>query len=278
MKRCFYLVAAFFIFSSAKGQQISSADKKTTAPVYFSFGWHRIFYTNSTIHFRDHQSRNYDFKLINAKAIDDNDLQIGKHIDAPQFTVKLGFYFKKNPDHGIELSFDHAKYSLKEWQLVRLSGSIENEYYDKDTLLSPNFIKYEHTDGANYYMLNFIKRKQLLQTKNGKHELGIIFKPGAGIVRPRTETTIMGDHANKQYHISGYVAGLETGFRGVIFKNILAEITCKGAYANYTDVLLAGTGRASQHWWSFQYLFLIGYQFYPGKANKTKTDQSWKGY
>jgi hypothetical protein len=88
----------------------------------------------------------------------------------------------------------------------------------------------------------------------------------------------MGNHANQRYHISGYVAGFETGFQAVIFKNILAEITCKGAYANYTDVLLVGNGKASQQWWSFQYLFLIGYQFHLGNTGKTKIENSWKGY
>ena len=277
MKRIADIVFAFFLLIiSANGQVPTSKDKnsRNNSSVYFNFGWHRIFYTNSTIHFRNDQSANYDFKLIKAKAIDDNDLQIGKHVDAPQFTVKLGWFFKKNPNNGIEISFDHAKYILKQWQQVRLQGTIDDIYYDKDTLLAPYFIKYEHTDGANYYMLNFVKRKQLLQSKNGKHELDLLIKPGAGIVRPRTESTIMEEHANKRYHISGYVAGIESGLRAVVFKNILAEITCKGAYANYFDVLLAGSGKASQQWWSFQYLFLIGYQF--GKQNKTK--DSWQGY
>ena len=276
MKRIVDSVLALLLINTSVNSQLLIPNKKPTNnnSVYFNFGWHRIFYTNSTIHFQDHQTANYDFKLIKAKAIDDNDLQIGKHVDAPQFSVKLGLFFKKDPDNGIEISFDHAKYILKQWQQVHLLGTIDDVYYNKDTILAPYFVKYEHTDGANYYMVNFVKRKQLLQSKNGKHELDLLLKPGAGIVRPRTESTIMGKHANKRYHVSGYVAGLESGLRATVFKNILAEITCKGAYANYYDVLLVGDGKASQHWWSFQYLFLIGYQF--GKVNKAK--DKWQGY
>lgn len=262
------LTALFFIILSEQAQPFDSSllkysEKKiATKPFfYFSLGWHRIFYTNSTIHFKDHQTANYDFKLIKAKGIDDNDLNIGHGIDAPQFSIRIGFFFKKNPDNGLELNFDHAKYILKQGQTVHLTGSIDNEFYDQDTLVSPDFIQYEHTDGANYYMLNFIKRKQLLESKNGKHELSLLVKPGAGIVRPRTESTVMGNHINQRYHISGYVAGIESGFQVILFKHILAEITVKGAYANYFDVLLYGKGKASQHWCSFQYLFLIGYQF-----------------
>jgi len=86
----------------------------------------------------------------------------------------------------------------------------------------------------------------------------------------------MGNHANKKYHISGYVAGVESGLQAIWLKNIITEITCKGVYANYSDVLLPGQGKASQQWLSFQYLFMIGYQFNPAKGKKR--NDTWKGY
>jgi hypothetical protein len=116
-------------------------------------------------------------------------------------------------------------------------------------------------------MINFIKRKRLLKSRNEKHELSVVIKPGAGLVIPRTESTIMGRYHHDRYHVSGYVAGLETGLRQTFFKNFVAELTIKGVYANYSDVPLYGNGRASQQWWSFQYLFLVGYQF---QLNKEK--------
>lgn len=267
------LCAVFFSVCSGRSQQASGDSpynfpdnkKSSKGSLYFTFGWHRIYYTNSTIHFRDNQTANFDFYLIKAKAIDDNDLNIGQHIDAPQFSVRIGYFFNHSSHTGIELNYDHAKYILKPWQLVHLRGIINGKSYDTDTLLNPNFVSYEHTDGANYYMLNFIKKKDLLQSKNRQHELSLVVKPGAGIVIPRTESSIMGRHTNNRYHISGYLAGLESGLRYEFFKNFLAELTLKGVYANYNDVLLYGKGRASQHWWSFQWIFVIGYQLHTGK-------------
>jgi hypothetical protein len=278
MKRLILIVVAiFFIISPGKSQQASgyypynflNNKKSSKGSVYLTFGWHRIYYTNSTIHFSDNQTANYDFYLIKAKAIDDNDLDIGDGIDAPQYSARIGFFFNNSSNTGIELNFDHAKYTLKQGQRVHVRGTIEGTNYDKDTVLHRNFIEYEHTDGANYWMLNFMKKKNLWQSKNLKHEIDLILKPGAGLVIPRTDSRMMGWHRNDRYHISGYVAGVESGVRGVFFKNILAEITLKTVYARYNDVLLYGEGRASQHWWSFQYSFLIGFQLRTGKEKIT---------
>ncbi len=255
---CACLFSSSTLFAQSQPQTKISVTNKES--LYFTFGWHRVHYTNSTIHFRD--GKNYDFRLIKAGAIDDNDIYIANSVETPQYSARIGYFFK--PDIGIEINFDHTKYILKQGQRVRLRGSIDGVHYDKDTMLTPSFISYEHTDGANYWMINFVKRKQLVKSKNGKHELSLVIKPGAGLVTPRTESTIMGKHRNDRYHVSGYVAGVETGLRQSFFKNFLAELTIKGVYANYSDVLLYGSGRANQQWWSFQYLFLIGYQLNVG--------------
>jgi hypothetical protein len=54
---------------------------------------------------------------------------------------------------------------------------------------------------------------------------------------------------------------METSLRYEPLKNIFAEFSIKGAYANYSDVLLYGEGRASQHWFSLQFLYTLAYQF-----------------
>jgi hypothetical protein len=173
----------------------------------------------------------------------------------------LGWLFKKKPGTGIEVNFDHAKYILKKGQQVRVGGMINGNPINTDTLLHSAFVEYEHTDGANYWMINWIRQKSLWQSKNKKNELFFLFKPGAGLVIPRSDTRMFGSARNDKYHVSGYVAGVESGIKLLLLKNLLAEFTFKGVYANYTDVLLYGKGRAKQDWFSFQYLMLVGYQF-----------------
>lgn len=83
---------------------------QTSNKFYVSFGWHRIFFTASTIHFRDCKTGNYDFKLNKVEAKDDKDLRIGKGQEAPQFTILAGDFFNKTS--AIEIYFDHAKYIM----------------------------------------------------------------------------------------------------------------------------------------------------------------------
>jgi hypothetical protein len=258
MWRHAFVFVVFLVWASSLKPQTKAALEPS---IYASFGWHRIFYTNSTIRFQDRTTSNYDFSILKAKGVDDNDIQIGKGIESPQFTIKLGYFFRKHPHSGIELSYDHAKYVLVTNQRIHLQGSINNVYYDRDTILNSDFIEYEHTDGVNYYMLSFIKRKSIgpLRTKN--HRAEWMIKPGGGLLIPRSETRMMGSHRNDKYHISGYVFGIESGIRFETARNLFAETGIKFAYARFTDVLLFGSGRAKQSWGSFQYLFLLTYDF-----------------
>jgi hypothetical protein len=141
-----------------------------------------------------------------------------------------------------------------------MTGSFRGEYYDIDTTLGNDFIRYEHTNGANYAMLDFVKRFDLWHAKNEKHWISAIAKAGGGFVLPRTESFIAGNHRNDTYHVAGYVVGLDGGMRYDFLKYFFLETSLKGCYANYFDVYLYGDGRASQHWWSLEYIFTIGLQ------------------
>ncbi len=238
----------------------STSDKKTVkGHIYGSVGWHRIYYTRSTIHFQNQKEANFDFKLIKASAKDDNDLNIGKGFAAPQWSLRLGYVLNQKKSWGLEFNYDHAKYILRQGQHVRINGHINGQQIDKDTLIHPDFIEYEHTNGANYYMLNLIKKNLLYTDKKGR-QLALLYKAGAGIVMPRTNSRILGFHFDDRYHVSGWLTGIESTLRYELIKNFFTEISVKAAYANYSDVLLYGSGRASQYWFSFQYLFTAAYQ------------------
>ncbi len=222
---------------------------------YVTAGWHRAWYTRSTIQFRNPVS-NYDFKILKAKAVDDNDLNIGQGIDAPQWSFRAGYFLRSG--WGIEISYDHAKYILSNGQRVRMVGNIGQQYYDRDTTINPGFISYEHTDGANYYMLSLVRLKNLKNGNAGKR-LEWVAKAGAGPVIPRTNSRILGMHYDERYHISGYVLGLENSLRQELINNIFAEISLKTVFASFKDVLLYGGGKANQKWGSALLLFTITY-------------------
>jgi hypothetical protein len=218
---------------------------------YAGFGWHRIFFTRSTIHFRDNKTGNYDFRLYKVKAEDDHDLRVGKGREAPQFTILAGYYFNKK--EGIELHYDHAKYIMLQDQTVRIRGQIENVPMDKDTTLSRNFLQYEHTHGANHFMINYVRTSAM---GNGT----FVMKPGAGIAIPHSDNQIFGKSGKGKYHLAGFVIAVDIGWRYPVLKHAFVQLSLKTAYALYKDVLLYGEGRASQHWFSLQPILVVGYQ------------------
>ena len=230
--------------------------------IYTGIGFHRVFFTKSNIHFKNNTSANYDFTLHKVKAEDDNDFRVGKGFGAPQFSILLGYYFKSSKKGlGIELSYDHVKYIAVQDQKLRVTGQINGAKLDKDTVMSKSFVEYEHTDGANYYMINLLKRKPLLHSKNEKHWLSVVLKPGAGLVIPRSDTRIMGFRHNERYNIAGFVIGMDGGLRYDFLNYFFAQASAITAYAHYGNVLLYGGGRAKQHWFSLQTMLIVGFQF-----------------
>nr|MBA3971987.1 hypothetical protein [Bacteroidota bacterium] len=177
----------------------------------------------------------------------------------PQYVYRLGYFF--NDKYGIEINFDHVKYVMNDYQTLRVKGTIHGKYIDKDTTISPvDFLRFEHTDGANFLMLNFMRRLQLFQSKNNKHKLSAIGKIGGGIVIPRTDVTLFGNRVDNRFHIAGYCAGTEVGIRYEAYKYFFMEYTGKGVFANYTKVLTVGSGEAHHYFWTFENILVLGVQ------------------
>lgn len=247
---------------------------KEKGSVYFGWGYNRDWYSKSDIRlqntnpqFINGRDYTYDFTVYDAKAKDRPDFnQISDvaNITIPQFGFRVGYFFNNRQDFGVELNYDHAKYVVTNYQKVRIKGQINGEYFDKDTILDPdNFLHFEHTDGANFWMVNFIKRWKFLESNNKRNNIGLIVKPGFGIVYPRTDVTIFGNRINNEWKVSGIIAGLEAGVRIEFLRNGFLEFTGKGAYANYINAIVQGKGygKASHKFWVAEAILMLGYQF-----------------
>lgn len=240
---------------------------------YFSWGYNRDWFSKSDIHFKNTtseydvqkgQPKSYDFTVYDAKAHDRPGFRniLRSDLTIPQYVYRVGYFFNDKRDFGIEINFDHVKYIMDDYQTLRVKGTIQGQTIDQDTLIDPNtFLHFEHSDGANFLMLNFVKRQRLLVSKNKKHWLSVVAKIGAGPVIPRTDVVLFGERLNNRFHIAGYCMGVETGLRYDVFKHIYLEYTAKGAWANYTDVLVIGEGKAKHHFWTFENILVLGFQF-----------------
>ncbi len=249
--------------------QQSKAGKGT---FYFSWGYNREIFSKSDIHFKNTTTEinattgkpeSYEFTIYNAAATDRPGFKNMLHTDLtiPQYNYRLGYFFNNKKDLGIEINFDHTKYIMRNWQTLRIKGTIHGEYIDKDTLISPdNFLAFEHSDGANFLMLNIMKRQRLLISKNKKHWISGIGKFGAGPVIPRTQVTIFGKDLNNRFHIAGYCIGAELGLRYDFYKYFYLEYTGKGVFADYRNVLVYGEGKAKHYFWTAETILVLGLQ------------------
>lgn len=241
--------------------------------LYFGWGYNRGWYSKSDIRLQNDnpqiingKSYTYDFTVYDATASDRPDFDKVYdvvNITVPQFGFRLGYYFNNKKDFGLEINYDHAKYVVNDYQKVRVKGQINGNYFDKDTILDPKtFLHFEHTDGANFWMLNFIKRWKLIESDNKKNNIAVILKPGIGFVYPRTDVTIFGNRINNSWKISGVIAGVEAGIRSEFLKNGFIEFTGKAAYANYINAIIQGKGygKASHKFWVAEAILILGYQ------------------
>ncbi len=264
----FYFCIAQLLFLSST----SFAQDKCNCPTqnrvgkgsfYVTWGYHRDWYTKSTIHFENHENANYNFELQNAQAKDAPDMEnlLNKPISVPQYIFNLGYMFNNEKDWGIEFSWDHIKYIMKDNQRLHLRGTINNINYDLDTLVGDNLVRFEHTNGGNYCMINGVKRWNLLHSKKGMHWLSVLAKVGAGVPIPKTDSRILGSNNDGPFHISGYVVGASVSLRYNFFKYLFIEGSLKGALANYnnTYIDIDHKGRAKHKFGSIQLIWAGGF-------------------
>jgi hypothetical protein len=255
MKKAFQTLFALTLLCLAASAQKQAPSKK--GKLYFGFGTNRSFYGKSNISVSATGTPNFDFELKKVKAKDDGGLKFDNG-GAAQYSYQLGYYSEKK-NFGIEFNFDHIKYFVTPGQTVRITGQINGSHLDKDTVLHQDFFQMEHSDGGNYALINFVKWKQLAASADQRHILNLLLKAGAGPVIPKTNSTIMGRHYDDMYKISGYVVALEGGVRFQFFKYFYVAPTLKGAYANYTNFVIAN-GEGHQQWMALHFDILLGAQ------------------
>lgn len=258
---------------AAATSTVSSSKRK--GKFYLMWGYTKCAFSKSTIHFSNHSNtyypetgryHDYDFTVYNAVAHDRPDFDKIKdvvNITIPQFVGRVGYYFNNKQDIGIEINYDHAKYVVDDYQKVRVKGTFNGVYTDKDTILDPrNFVHFEHTDGANFWMLNFVKRWKLYNPSK-RFNVGLVAKPGVGIVFPRTDVTIYGTRLNNKWHVAGWIVGVEGGVRAEFLRYGVFEFMGKGSFADYTTCLVLGkgNGKARHHFFTGQLTMTLGVMF-----------------
>lgn len=235
------VLALFVTLMSLTNVNAQTKNKKLIHGMYLQWGYNVEWYTKSNIHFN--LANGDKFILHKAKAHDKPDFDaIYKNpgeISIPQYSYRLGFYINPKRTKAIELNFDHIKYVVTRGQKVRVSGTIDNQSVNGDSVLnSRNFLHLEHTDGGNLLHVNYVQQNTLVNNKsNGRPIVNLLWKAGAGINIPRTDFTYHGDRFNNDFHIAGYNLSAEAGARVYPFRNFFIEATGKSGYVRYVNAL-----------------------------------------
>jgi len=229
---------------------------------YVQWGYNRDRYTRSDLHFS--KAGEYDFTIHKAKARDQPDFSAFRDapldITIPQNSYRIGAYLNKEHTWAIEINFDHAKYVVTEPQTLRVTGQIYGQPIDQDSSITRKFVHLEHTDGANFYHVNYVRQHMLLHTRKTNRVLAsVLGKIGAGIVVPRSEVELFGKKLNNKYNVAGYVISLEAGTRFYPFKNFFLEANVKAGFANYLNALAVEGGKLRHHFGYVEVIGLIGY-------------------
>ena len=247
--RYFSLVALLVISTTA------FADSSTNR-WYIQWGWNREAYTRSTIHFTN--GSEYDFYWVDAQAKDKPDFYAipSTQVTIPQFNFRIGY--RVSPNWYLELNHDHAKYVVTPGQVMHVQGTIHGVSIDTDTVLDNSQFHFEHTNGANFWMLMAARR---WDNGFGNARTSFFAKGGAGIVFPRTDVTLFGERLNNQFHVAGYVAGMEGSIRYRVWHGGYLDLATKGGFANYLNALTVEGGKASHYFWFVEGIFSLGWEF-----------------
>lgn len=269
------LLASSLIIGQEKEESTKPIKKVTNKGKFFVYwGWNWASYTDSDIRFK---GDNYDFTLSKVKAQDRptkfsfNDYFNPGRLTIPQTNYRIGYFFKEN--YTISIGVDHMKYVMIADQDAIIKGDInvgntkyDGTYTNESINLAEDFLRFEHTDGLNYVNVELKRFDDIskwfgLQSEN--LQINVTEGVGAGILYPRTNTTLLGNERHDDFHLSGYGMSIGAGLNISFLKHFFIQADLKGGYINMGDIktTLSSADKASQSFYFFQNNILIGGKF-----------------
>jgi hypothetical protein len=279
LKAHIIILTILFVSTTAlMGQQNNEFPKKkkvVNKGKFFAYwGWNWASYTDSNIRF---QGDNYDFTLQNVTAQDTpSKFTFSKYfgitnLTKPQTNARIGYFFKEN--YTISIGVDHMKYVVDNDQFAAINGNIAigNNKYDgiytgEQVQLTADFLRLEHTDGLNYINIELYRFDDISSwfgIDSESFQINITEGFGAGVLYPKTDTTLLGKERHDDYHISGYGLSAGLGLNITFLKHFFIQADLKGGYINMPDLKtsLSATDFASQSFYFLQNNILIGGKF-----------------
>ncbi len=275
MKKLYTAALVAFLFTNClSAQEELKIQEKYTAhnkgKFFISWGGNRDSYSKSDVTF---SGEGYRFTVEDMVA---HDKPKGWHIDyinpsritIPQTNFRLGYFI--NDHYSVTLGLDHMKYVMTQNQMAKVNGNInigsefDGTYNHELTEMTPEFLKYEHTDGLNYVhteVSRFDDISSLFKLPNtDKVQINLTEGLGFGFLYPKTNTTLLGKERHDDFHTSGYGISAKAGLNITFFKHFYLQGELKGGYINMQDIRTtqSPTDKAAQDFYFFQKIIAFG--------------------
>ncbi len=237
--------------------------KERNHSFYFSWGYNAESYTRSSVHVSQPEL-NRDYTLHDVAGHDHQGWNEGifhQELTIPQYSYRIGWMFNERKGWGIEINFDHTKYIIRQGQTVRLTGNLgDGKSVDTNLLYTEgNGFFYYLNNGANFFLLNAVKRLPLWENKRKTLRVDGLGKVGIGPVVPHVENSFFGDKNDPHFQIGGWNTGAEADLKITAFRHVYLEGGIKGDYARYSGLRIY-KGTARQAFGSFIFLLSLGVQ------------------
>ena len=249
---------------------------KNKGKLYFYWGWNKAQYSYSDITFK---GDDYNFTLYNIAAKDrqnpwDADLYLNPtNITIPQTVARIGYFFHDN--WNFSMGFDHMKYVMVEQQPATIDGYIDlnnpvsefNGLYNNEYIyIDEDFLEFEHTDGLNYINVEISRVDNLgdyLKWNSDKIQLNLIESFGAGILYPKTNSTLLSKQRYDDFHLAGFGLSLKAGVNLTLFNHFFIQTEFKTGYIDMANIRTTNStsDSASQELFFFQRNISFGYIF-----------------
>ncbi|MUU79661.1 hypothetical protein GN138_14510 [Winogradskyella sp. HL2-2] len=272
------LIIAFsisFLFVNAQNSEPTKYTANNKGKFFISWGGNRGSYSKSDIRFK---GDDYDFTIEDATA---KDKPKGWHIDyinpanmtIPQTNFKIGYFISDH--YTISLGVDHMKYVMNRDRYRTVNGYIDlpddeagsvfNGTFNNEILLvSSELLKFEHTDGLNYVHTEIARYDDISSlfgiTNTDAFQINITEGLGAGMLYPKTNTTLLLKERYDDFHISGYGLSARIGLNFTFFKYFFIQLDAKGGYIDMNNIRTtrSSSDHAEQNFYFFERIFALG--------------------
>ncbi|HYG53607.1 MAG TPA: hypothetical protein VD905_22115, partial [Flavobacteriales bacterium] len=135
-------------------------------------------------------------------------------------------------------------------------------YTNKPIKLSPDFLRYEHTNGLNYINSGLEHYSLVWDAKKGPCKFTVVQGLSLALLYPRSDVDLFNEEGSNIFHVAGWGAALELGARFNVLKNLYVFWNNKLGYIDLPNVLCyVNKYQAKQHFFFYQTALSLGYNW-----------------